>query len=423
MTRYRTPKLGAYSALAAAGLLAALLFGKPAAVVLAIPFALVAMLGLALAAEPALNVEVRLDRDRILVGEEAVLEVRVTALMPTTGLEVTPRLADSVVVAGGALPRQEALGTGEERCIEMRITARSWGSYDAGSVLLRARDGFGLFLFERLVVSTLQLRVYPRPESVRALLAPRDTQANAGNTVARDKGDGIEFADIRRFEPGDHARHVNWRVSARRGELHVNQHHPERNTDVVIFIDTFAEVGMGRRTTLDLAVRAAASLAHSYLRTRDRVGLIAFGGVVRWVGPGVGMIQLYRLMDSLLDTRVVSSYAWKGIDVIPRGSLPAKALLLALSPLLDPRTIAALLDVRGRGFDVAVVELDPLAMVPSRGDERGEMAYRLWGLERDAMRARLQVAGIPVAGWNDERPLEAVLEEVRSSRRSARALV
>jgi uncharacterized protein (DUF58 family) len=133
----------------------------------------------------------------------------------------------------------------------------------------------------------------------------------------------------------------------------------------------------------------------------------------------MGTIQLYRLLDSLLDTRVVTSYAWKDIDVIPPGTLPPQALLLALTPLVDERTVGALLDVRGRGFDVAVLELDPVAMVAPRPDELGRLAHRLWLLQREALRERFRAAGIPIASWNEERPLEAALEEVAASRRHA----
>jgi uncharacterized protein (DUF58 family) len=285
---------------------------------------------------------------------------------------------------------------------------------------VRARDRFGLFLVEQPSLLSLPVRVYPRPERLRSLLAPVETQAHAGNTVSRERGAGIEFADVREFVPGDRVRHVNWRVSARRGRLHVNQHHPERNADVVIFIDTFAEVAGGQgTTTLDLAVRGAATLAGRYLEVRDRVGLIGFGGIIRWLRPGMGTVQLYRVLDSLLDTRVVASYAWKGIDVIPTGTLPPQALLLALTPLVDERTVGALLDVRGRGFDVAVLELDPVPMVAPRPDELGQLAHRLWLLQREVLRERFRAAGIPIASWSEERPLEAALEEVTAARRHA----
>jgi len=301
MTRFLTPKLGAYSALAAGGLLAALLFERSEAAVLALPFALVALLGMASVREPRLELEPELIRDRILEGEQAVLRVRVRAAVRVRRVELTIRLPAGLALAATG-PRPElTLEAGEDRLIELPIDARRWGAYDIGSMLVRTRDRFGLLVFERAFVRSLPLRVYPAPDRLRTMLAPLATQAQAGNSVSRERGDGIEFADVRPFAPGDRVRHVNWRVSARRGELHVNQHHPERNADVVILIDTFAAVGEERGTTLDLAIRGAASLAARYLDSRDRVGMIGFGGIIRWLRPGTGVVQLYRLLDSLLE--------------------------------------------------------------------------------------------------------------------------
>ena len=120
----------------------------------------------------------------------------------------------------------------------------------------------------------------------------------------------------------------------------MNETHPERNTDVVIFLDTFAEARDGASGTLDLAVEAAGSLAAHYLREKDRVGLVAFGGVLNWLTVSSGIVQLYRVLDSLLDAEIFLSYAWKDIDILPVRTLPPHALVLALTPLLDERSRA-----------------------------------------------------------------------------------
>ena len=191
------------------------------------------------------------------------------------------------------------------------------------------------------------------------MLRARETQVFAGNETSHRKGEGIEFADLRQFAPGDPLKRVNWRASARRGDLWVNESHPERNTDVILFVDSFAEARLGGESTLDVAVRATAVLADAYASRRDRVGLIGYGGILRWLTPGTGAVQLHRIIDALLDTEVVLSYYWKEIDLIPRRVLPAKALVIALSPLLDQRSVGALVDLRARGFDVAVIEVLP----------------------------------------------------------------
>jgi uncharacterized protein (DUF58 family) len=254
------------------------------------------------------------------------------------------------------------------------------------------------------------------------MLAPLETQVFVGNQVSRGRGDGIEFADIREWERGDRLRHVNWRASARRGELWVNEQHPERNTDVVLFLDTFSDVRDAQRGTLDLTVRAAASLAQRYLRHKDRVGVVSFGGYLSWLLPSSGTRQLYRIVDSLLQMDVVTSFASKAIDILPPRTLPAKALVIALSPLLDARSTAALLDLRARGYDLVVVEVSPVPFVQAADDELGRVAYRLWRLWREALRARYERAGVPVVEWADGEPFAAVLEEVTAFRRYARPL-
>jgi uncharacterized protein (DUF58 family) len=113
---------------------------------------------------------------------------------------------------------------------------------------------------------------------------------------------------------------------------------------------------------------------------------------------------------------------WKSIDVIPARTLPPKALVIAISPLLDLRTTAALLDLRGRGFDLVIVEVSPLPFIAQPRTDDEKIAYRLWLLKREAMRYEYWRAGVPVAVWSHEQPLIAAMEEVEQFRRYGRNL-
>jgi uncharacterized protein (DUF58 family) len=420
VTRYVTPKLGAYTGLAALGLIGALTLGLPELVVFAAPFALVAALGLATAREPEVAVTVELDRGRALQYEEVQLRVVVTGSAPAGRLQLFLRMPEGLVLVKGENPSALRVGAGERREVELVAQAARWGAYRVGEIFLRTFGLFGVFRYETRLDCRQTLKVYPDPEAVRDLLRPLRTQVFAGNHVAREKADGIEFADLRPFVPGDRIRRVNWRASARRGELWVNELHPERNTDVVLFLDSFAQARLGGSGTLDLAVAAATGLAQRYLKDKDRVGFVSFGGVLNWLLPGTGPVQLYRIVDSLLDTAVVLNYAWKDIDAIPRRTLPPRALVLALTPLLDDRATDALLDLRARGFDLAVVEISPLPFTKPGPGKTGELAWRLWALRREALRTRFERAGVPVAAWDEQIPLAAAIEEVRSFKRHAR---
>jgi uncharacterized protein (DUF58 family) len=415
MNRTDSPRLAAYAGLAALGLVVGLAAGRVELVALAAPFALAAALGAAVTREPSLDGSVELDRERMLENED----VRARIELQATGVarvDVLLPLPDELESRGGN-PRGLAPSTSS---VELVVHARRWGSFALGPVLVRARDAFAFHTWETTVGRGRPLRVYPSVETIRSLLEPLETQVYIGNQISRSRGDGIEFADIREWSPGDRLRRVNWRASARRGELWVNEQHPERNTDIVLFLDTFTDVRLGGRGTLDLTVRAAASLAHRYLQRKDRVGVVSFGGYLSWLLPGSGTRQLYRIADSLLQMDVVQSFASRSIDVLPPRTLPPKALLLALTPLLDSRSTAALLDLRARGFDLVVVEVSPVPFVRPERDELSRLAYRLWRLSREALRARYERAGIPVVPWEQGASLDAVIEEVRAYRRYAR---
>jgi uncharacterized protein (DUF58 family) len=418
--RTASPKLGAYAGLAALGLIAALVLGRPELAVLAAPFALVLFAGLAVAREPEVLVSLHIDRERAIEGDLITISIDLRARTSIERLELHVPLPNTFELVEGATPLTLRLGWDEERTIELKARCTRWGAYLVGELFLRAHDRLDLFGYEGTLDRRTPLKVYPRAEELRSLVTPIETQVFTGNQVARAKGEGIEFADLRRYEYGDARRRINWRASARRSELWVNEMHPERNTDVIIFLDTFVEAREGDESTLDVAVRAAATLADRYLERKDRVGLISFGGYLNWLLPGSGLVQLYRIVDSLLDTEIILSYAWKGVDVIPARTLPPKALILAISPLLDERAVTTLLDLRARGFDLAVLEVSPAAFASAAEGAREELAYRLWQLKREALRARYRRVGVPVVEWREGVPLEGPLAEVGAFRRRAR---
>jgi len=420
MTRAVSPKLAVYAAIAGAGLVAALATRLSELVVLAAPFAILPTISLLLARRPDVAVDVELERDRALEAEDLGVGVVLDAERGADRLAVLLELPRGLQAVDCDNPVAFQLGDEERRRLHVPLRCERWGGYRIGHVFFRAQDRFAFTSWEWNVDRRAPLKVYPREEFVRNLLRPVETQVFSGNHVARQKGEGIEFADLRPFVAGDRVRHVNWRASARRGELWVNEHHAERNASVVLFLDTFTEASRDGESTLDLALRAAVSLTARYLQQKDRVGFVTFGGMLNWFLAETGTVQLYRLVDSLIDTQIVHSYAWRDIDVLPRRTLPPKAMVIALTPLLDDRAVGALLDLRARGFDLVVVEISPEPYLPTPFGELASVARRLWLLRRETVRSRFREAGVPVALWDDERGLAEALEEVTTFRRRGR---
>jgi uncharacterized protein (DUF58 family) len=316
VTRRATPRLAVYGALCALGLVGGLAAHRPEPVALAAPFALVLAVAAIADRDPTVRAWIALERERALEGEEIDVFLTVRADSGVAQVEVLLVVPHGLELIEGDNPLSVRLREGEDETLPLRLRATRWGAYTLGDLRLRASDPLALWTREWQVARPYPLKVYPRAEALREIVTPRYTSGAVGNAVARAKGDGLEFADVRLFVPGDRVRSVNWRVSARRAELVINEHHPERSSDVVLFLDTFAEARTLNESSLDWAIRATSSLADRYLSRRHRVGLVAFGGTLRWLTPGSGLRQRYLLVETLLATELRFSYAWKNVNVL-----------------------------------------------------------------------------------------------------------
>ena len=412
-------KLSGYAAVGGLSLLAAILLERPEPAAIGVMFLAAVVVAVARARTPHVELTARIDREQVIEQDAVSVELSLHSARSVPWLQLVTTLPAGIDPQNGMGAMTIALAAGEERTVSIPLVGRRWGAFRLASVVVAARDELGFFTFESRLRQDLSLRVFPAEERIARAIRPLETQVYAGDEVARIKGDGIEFADVRAFEPGDRVRRINWPVSTRLGRLHVNELHPERNIDVVIFLDAFSDIGDGYDSTLLAAVRATASVARHYLKRRDRVGLVSFGGTLRWQLPAMGTRQVYRILEALLNTDSLLSYAWKGIDVIPPRTLPPKGLIVAITPLEDERTMHALIDLTGRGFDVVIVEVSPVSFIAPPGDEVEALGRRLWLLEREALRHEYWRAGIPVTTWAPDTPLAAVLQEVARFRQFA----
>lgn len=339
-------------------------------------------------------------------------------------VDVRLQAADALPVAEilSLVPRQLTLAAGNNRTVETVEAGRSadWsfelecparGRFDLGTAFLRLWDRSGLRVAERRLAEEAAVGVYPGVERLRHVPQPLRTQSSFGNYVSARVGEGIEPGDLRPFAPGDRMRHINWRATARRGELYVTRFQEERNADVVLLLDALSDCGAPPRSSLDLAVRAAAALAHAYLWRKDRVGFIEYGGFLRWITPGTGRRQAEAVAEALLPAATHFSYVAPRLDRLPPRILPANALVIALSPLLDERFTGALADLVARGFDVILVAISPVEATRRSlyGSTVDDLACRLWALEWRAKLNALKRHGVRAAEWDGAAPLEAAL--------------
>jgi len=415
-----SPRLVLVAALTSIALLAAVVLGRPEVVVLAAPGVAAVLVGIALHEWPDLAVDVSSDTDQTVEGDEMTFLVSVTSRVGVPWLDLDLDLPpDFETVAGtsrmiGRVPPRTRL------VFRLPVTPTRWGIASPTRLEVVARDRFGFFVSSFVQRVELPIRIHPDERRLQAMLVPPRLRPRLGNHTSRDRGTGSDYADVRPMASGDPGRAINWRASARRRERWVSERHPERASDVVLFVDSLFAVGPEVDNTVHLAVRAALSLADSHIGAHDRVGLLDVGHRVRWVQPRLGRAHLHRLIDALLAIEVERTFGHPRLAHLPLQRLAPGTLIVVLTSLLDERPLSLVADVRARRHDVVVVECDIGDRLAAPVGITEALVRRLWEVERAALRHRLAVVGVPLVRWDGVESLPARLAVLNAAMAAAR---
>lgn len=160
------------------------------------------------------------------------------------------------------------------------------------------------------------------------------------------KGRGMNFEEVREYQPGDEVRSIDWNVTARlgeiRGDAYVKKFTEERELTVMLIVDVSAsgEFGSVNLSKRELAAEVACVLAFSAIRNNDKVGLILFSDhVEHYIAPKKGRAHTMRLI------RDIMFFEPKG-----KGTDPGDALRY-LNRVLHRRSVAFLIsDFQARDF-------------------------------------------------------------------------
>lgn len=131
------------------------------------------------------------------------------------------------------------------------------------------------------------------------------TDALAGEYVSVFKGSGMEFEEVREYQPGDEIKTIDWNVTARTGHPFIKRFVEERELTVMLMVDLSdsGEFGSVTQFKKEIAIELCALLAFSAIRNNDKVGLITFTDKVeKFVAPKKGKKHVLRVIRELLYT-------------------------------------------------------------------------------------------------------------------------
>lgn len=383
-------RLGAYVVLAAAGTVVALLSGQVAPLAAAAPAALLLAWAARGGRAPGVDVVARQPPVRVLEGDRWVLELQ---------LGWTGRAVVDVVHIGVSGhrhvedPAARCAGEGGGR-VAIPLQAVRWGRHGLGTLHLRARRPGGLLVHDLEVALPGVVRVLPAAARLDALLHPAYPRAASGAHLARHRGAGTDFAELRPYAPGDRLRDLSWSATARSGEPWVVVHHPERTGTLVLALDGFTEGGVPPGA-LALAARVAWSVARHHLVVGDRVGLLASGPTPRWMPPAAGRRAQWLVLDALLRADPAATVRRRPVDVARLElAVPADALVIGVSALQSDAFVAAMAHQRRLGRPTSVVAIELADLLPAADDDAERAARLLWTQEVEARREGLARAGV-----------------------------
>ncbi|BCZ20394.1 hypothetical protein MTY59_02490 [Mycobacterium senriense] len=354
---------------------------------------------------PTIRVHGEPDAQRCFESEQAHVRVWVTQ-EGASAVQVS--IPD---IAGMELEISES-DAGQEKTVT--ATARRWGRYSIGARIdVVARGGL---LTGTATVGAAEVIVFPLTPPQLTPIPQIELLDRLGAHLTRHIGPGVEYADIRPYVPGDQLRAVNWPVSARRRQLHVTQRLTDRAADVVVLIDAYRQPAGPATEATERVVRGAAQVVQTALRHGDRAGIVALGGNhPRWLGADIGQRQFYRVLDTVLNAG--DRFEHTTGTLAPRAAVPAGAIVIAFSTLLDTEFALALINLRKRGHVVLAVDI--LDSSPFE-DEQDPLVDRMWALQRSAMYRDMATIGVDIVSWAGESGLEQSMGVLPDRRRRVR---
>ena len=390
---------GRFVVLLALGVLPIVLLGGTtgqATMVLLLWLLLVLVIGaidLAFAASPRTLALSRRLPARVRLGESVTSELFITN-NGTRMLRATVRDAWQPSAGAGNNRTRLDVPPGERRLITLSLSPFRRGERRVSQVTVRSFGPLGLWARQATLNAPGRIRVLP-PFNARKHLPSRLARLREldGRTSVMIRGQGTEFDSLREYVRGDDVRSIDWRATARRGDVVVRTWRPERDRRVVIVVDTgrVSAARVGNEPRLDSAFEAALLLAALATRAGDRVDFVAYDRRVRARVQGAqGAELLSRMVDAmaLVEPELIEM-DWSAVPGQVRAITNQHALVVLVTPVDAAGASTGLLAVLPqltRSHTVVVASVtDPLIVQASTERGNREEVYRAAAAERSML--------------------------------------
>ncbi len=386
------------------------------------------------------GIEVDRQIDKVKVFSGDFLRVRVTIRNISRRhfdfIEVHDQYPETWILAIGENFIASRIEPGSSIIFSYILQARMRGRYFIGPTEVIMRDRLGFHYYKRTLKAHTEVLVYPTWKDVRrmeALGKQRQLGLMFGAHRTKTVGMGSDFVGFREYVPGDEFRLIDWKTSAKRGDMVIKQFEMEKNIQVICMVDTSGSMGNGypENTKLEYAIRAAVLLTHIGLERKDLIGTCVFSDIVHsYVPPGTRPNHMYNVLEALAgaeprgwsdyetaityvvqQTKKRSFFIW--LTDLEESPAP---LLNAMKALVANGHKAMVISPFGPWFEAPVGQFGPVEKVLSEA-----VSEELWE-RRNKIAQALARFGIPVVNVGPEDFLPTIIKTYEQAKQKGVAM-
>ena len=307
---------------------------------------------------------------------------------------------------------------GELRRISYTLICPLRGAYRLGPMEVRTSDATDCFEQQDMIPGTHELDVVPLYVELRNLdLQSRALKYNMGPVTINEVGRSTDFYSIREYVRGDPYRKINWKASAKRRQLMINEDEKETLSDIAIFVDsrTVAALGTPLENFHESALRSTLGLTRTFVASKNRVMVTTYNDSVNIVPPGLGNAHNRVVQAMIVETVAQGNLTFDWAAGYARPFLKPRSDIVVFSPLVSDMTFyPSILGMIRTGHRVVVVTA---ALEDYEERATGEKRSRalLMGMQRTTNMAELEAAGVVVIEVDPDEPQLSILVRVSAA--------
>jgi uncharacterized protein (DUF58 family) len=314
--------------------------------------------------------------------------LRNTSRLPKPWLEIH----NPTTLPGGLPGRAITLGSRSERSWLVRAPMTRRGHFRIEPLQIRTGDPFGFFEASASVGQGIAVVVYPKVEKLPMWRLPPASIEGSHAAPERTLQATPLATAVRPYAPGDSFNRIHWRSTARHGEIQVKEFELEQTADAWIFLDLdrSAQAGRGEDSTVEVAVRAAASIADKALLENRAVGMTVNSHRLAILPADRGSRQHLKIMQLLAAVEGDGSTPLSESLMAAAGRLRRGMTAIVITPSIDQSWVRPIAALRSRGIGAVVITIDAAEAERIERAERQPRAERAGAADRAVEEQRAQ---------------------------------